>query len=471
MQMIRSLRNLTVAIGLAVVCVACAAEVDAAGRFPYAAVVQADGAEFRSGPGEGYYATSAAKAGQAVEVYHEDGNWSAVRPPAGSHCWVAAKHVNLPATLRFQEGVDLASPVAVEIAAENVGAFIGSEIADDRDAVAVRLKSGERVWVLSAEQAGGQTWIKIAPPSGEFRWIETKLIRAVSKQAEPVEVPQLADVAEQDVEGGASDDEASAEATLAGAEETDGEVSVAKKSPEASGPRAASGQGAIRPATPKSSKNATGPANSPGAGRGFWTQLQALELELSMMVAKQPRDWRFDDIRRDAQNLYDSAGADEEFDAARYLLGKLAKFESVRRERVDLDTRVARSTAAANKPRASLAGPPPQVDNRPGAGTNVQAPAVNPGAANAAAIAADDRYDASGRLVAIPTRRDGAPPYAIVDERNNVRQYVSPAPRVNLQAYVGRTVGITGVASPSPDSTRSHVVAQRIDVLDGPVRR
>lgn len=462
MQMIRSLRNLTVAVGVAATLLAFAARVGAAGRFPYAAVVQGDGAEFRSGPGASYYATSAAKAGQAVEVYHEDGDWSAVRPPAGSHCWVAAKHVTLPATLRFQEGVDLASPVAVEIAAENVGAFIGSEVADDRDAVAVRLKAGERVWVLSAEQAGGQTWIKIAPPSGEFRWIETKLLRAVAKQAEPAEEPQVADSVAEVTEEAASDAEDSEKATLAGAEVTGGEVSVASKSP---------GQGAIRPAAPKAAKKPTAAANSNGPGRGFWTQLQALELELSLMVAKQPRDWRFDDIRRDAQNLYDSAGADEEFDAARYLLGKLAKFESVRRERVDLDTRVARSTAATNKPRASLAGPPPQVDTRPGVGTNGQAPAASPSAAKAAAIVADDRYDASGRLVAIPTGGDGAPPYAIVDERNNVRQYISPAPRVNLQAYVGRTVGITGVASPSPDSTRSHVVAQRIDVLDGPIRR
>ncbi len=496
MRPMRRLRPFAFTILLATALLpALSASSPAAGRFPYAAAVAADDAQFRSGPGESYYPTADANRGIAVEVYHEDGGWSAVRPPAGSHSWVAAKLLKLPATLRVQQGVDLKSPVAVEIAVDNTPAFIGSSVATDRDAVAVRLSAGERVWVLSAEQAGGQTWIKIAPPSGEFRWIETSLLRATPR-AGTVATPRADAVATDETAGDETpgDDEMvrsdaesdAAAATLAAAEES-AERTASDGVREVPQPSAASPTLQAAPKTAPSAATATSPA------RRFWTQLQALELELSMKVAGEPRQWQFDAVRRDAQNLYDAAKSDEEYDAARYLLGKLAQFESVRRQRLDIEDRIARREATSNaiatnaaspavdptRPRASLAGPPP----RSGSDATANANTANANTANANTAAAappeslptatvdDDRYDASGRLVAIPTPREGAPSYAIVDERNNVRQYISPAPRVNLQPYVGRTIGITGVASPSPDSTRPHVMAKRIDLLDAPVRR
>lgn len=470
---------------------------NAAGRFPYTAQVAAEQAQFRSGPGESFYPTADAQQGAAVEVYHEDGAWSAVRPPRGSHSWVSAKLLKLPATLRFQAGVDLESPVPVEVGVADAPAYIGSDVTGDRDAIAIRLSAGERVYVLSAEPVEGQTWIKIAPPSGEFRWIETKHLRPVAKapladespaDESPAEADPVADADSSDAdasdaavpEANTIDDHATdndAAATLAAAEESTGPRGDTTQAP----PTAAQARPAAskRPtAKPAAGAKASAAASHPG--RGFWTQLQALELELSMMVAQAPSTWRFDDIRRDAQNLYDAAKSDDEYDAARYLLAKLAQFESTRRERTDLEDRIARRdatrapggatsksperSATATRPRASLAGPAPR------SATSAHAAAASPLAAPLAAVD-DGRYDASGRLVAIPTRRAGAPSYAIVDERNNVRQYVSPAPNVNLQPYVGRTVGITGVAGPSPDSTRGHVMAKRIDVLDAPVRR
>jgi uncharacterized protein YgiM (DUF1202 family) len=476
----RLLLSLALPIASLVASFACTANsVHAAGRFPFAAAVTSDG-QFRSGPGTDFYATGAAAKDQDVEVFHEDGDWSAVRPPKGSYSWVAAKHLKLPATLRFQEGVDLDSPVAVEVATANAAAFIGSELTADRDAVAVRLEAGERVWVYSGEQAGGQTWMKIAPPSGEFRWIETKLLRptAADSAAATAGSSKAEEGLDVDKATGGDDD-----ATLTAAEESPADAPANASPPGARGPSIK------KRVAPRAAENAEDdrdtkkrPASSHPA-RGFWTQLQALELELSMTVARKPGEWRFEDIRRDAQNLYDGAKSDEEYDAARYLLSKLAQFESVRRERADLESRLARrdegraaASGVANGPsrgQASLAGPPPSVAPRGQAGTAATPPGNgdSPAPTAVAGSATEGRYDASGRLVAIPSRREGAPPYAIVDERNNVRQYVSPAPRVNLQAYVGRMVGITGVASPSPDSTRSHVVAQRIDVLDAPVRR
>lgn len=504
--------NRAVAVAMmaaAVLSAAWPAATNAAGRFPYAAVVEDGDAPFRSGPGESYYPTGKAEPGQKVEVYHEDGDWSAVRPPRGSHSWVAAKLLELPATLRVQQGVDLKSPVAVEVAVDDAPAFIGSDVVADRDAVAVRLNAGERVWVLSAEEAGGQTWVKVAPPSGEFRWIETRALRATaSKQpladaanhdgdaddsageaAEPnfADADDPIDAANEAKEDGQA---ASGTATLAAAEETRsaaiGELSPARPSAdgdEASVARRDGGQTAAAASNAKGD-SATATANQTAPrGRGFWTQLQALELELSVKVAGQPKTWNFDAIRRDAQKLYDGAKSDEEYDAARYLLAKLAQFESARRERIDLEERIARSeqagaagdvaadaaatsSAAATRPRASLAGPPPRTSQ----GTNGEREASTPVTSPAATAQQSDRYDAAGRLVSIPTSRQGEPSYAIVDERNIVRQYVSPAPRVNLQPYVGRTVGITGVAGPSPDA-RPHVMAKRIDVLDGAVRR
>ncbi|MGA2063443.1 MAG: SH3 domain-containing protein [Thermoguttaceae bacterium] len=141
--------------------------------FPYKAVIITDNVYVRSGPGENYYPTDRLKAGQQVEVYRNDaGGWCAIRPPAGSFSWVAGRdlEVNKDNLARVIEN--------------HAAARVGSRFSDIREVIQVRLNRGEAVEVLGAKPSGpapsaaAETWYKIAPPSGEFRWVDGKHVAA-----------------------------------------------------------------------------------------------------------------------------------------------------------------------------------------------------------------------------------------------------------------------------------------------------
>ena len=61
---------------------------------------------------------------------------------------------------------------------DDVASRIGSRLNDKHNAAQVRLKKGELVEVLDEEKFGDETWYKIAPPAGEFRWIQAVARRA-----------------------------------------------------------------------------------------------------------------------------------------------------------------------------------------------------------------------------------------------------------------------------------------------------
>ena len=138
--------------------------------FPYKTCVAADEVYVRSGPGQNYYPTDKLRRGQEVEVYrHDPGGWCAIRPVDGSFSWVSG---------RFLKPTDHNLAVVAE---EGVSARVGSRFSDIREVVQVRLRKGEVVEILEGPPQGGrgsQGWFKIAPPSGEFRWVAAKYLDA-----------------------------------------------------------------------------------------------------------------------------------------------------------------------------------------------------------------------------------------------------------------------------------------------------
>src|SRR3954467_7024915 len=140
----------------------------AAESTPYQARVIVAGATVRSGPGDNFYPTDTLSQGDLLEVYREkSGGWLGIRPPLNSFSWVAARD------LIVKDGG------LAEIARDNVPSRIGSRVTDKRNASQVRLKKGEGVEVVGEETIGGEKWCKIAPPAGEFRWIQSSLVEKV----------------------------------------------------------------------------------------------------------------------------------------------------------------------------------------------------------------------------------------------------------------------------------------------------
>jgi len=137
--------------------------------FPYKAWITANDVYVRSGPGQTYYPTDKLQEGDEVEVYrHDPGGWYAIRPPEGSFTWVSGKFLT-------QGGNNLA--VVTE---DGVAARVGSRFSDIRDVIQVRLHKGEVIELLDVKEVGTgpdrQTWYKVAPPSGEFRWVFGKYV-------------------------------------------------------------------------------------------------------------------------------------------------------------------------------------------------------------------------------------------------------------------------------------------------------
>lgn len=102
-----------------------------------------------------------------VEVYfrNKDG-FCAIRPPQGSFSWINGKFVEL---------ADNSSGKIVSPSRKAIPSRVGGDSPSSSSVVQVGLQHGQKVKILGkVGLSDGSTWYKIAPPPGEFRWIELK---------------------------------------------------------------------------------------------------------------------------------------------------------------------------------------------------------------------------------------------------------------------------------------------------------
>ncbi len=267
--------------------------------FPYKAFIAADEVYVRSGPGQNYYPTDKLSKGQEVEVYrHDPGGWCAIRPVEGSFSWISSRFAKI-------EEHNLA--VVTE---KNVSARVGSKFSDIRDSVQVRLHKGEVVEVLETKKVGSgnsasQTWYKIAPPAGEFRWVSLKYLE-----------PEYA----------------------------------------RDGLRRRSGDGRYRAGDMDAGSAAESDRHRNSeklSHEAYQAELDRLELELSQMVAEESNVWSFDSLRIGAESLVEEAGTAVERGKARLLLSRIARFEDIK-DRADKVAELRDETDRANKYIAGL---------------------------------------------------------------------------------------------------------------------
>jgi SH3-like domain-containing protein len=372
--------------------------------FPYKATVVSDDVYVRSGPGHDYYPTDKLRRGQTVEIYaHEPGGWCRIRPIQGSFTWVSG---------RFLKPTKHNLAVVTE---ENVAARTGSRFSDARDVVQVRLHKDEVVEVLEAPREGARGasyWYKIAPPSGEFRWVSNKYLDTEYPRdglrhhpAEPQDSEPAAD------------------------ERSAGPSHHRRHSPESAGESFMARTARSREVSPQE----------------FRAELERIELDLSVMVIDEPSTWSFDELNERINLLLDQSRTAVENGHARRLANKIARFEEIKRRQEDVLAMRDR-TDRSNRLYAKLQ---PRDDD-------VRA---------AADVEIDDRFDGVGRLTQVVAPKVGAPRYALVDRAGNVRCYVTPAPGVNLHRYVDREVGVTGNRGYMLDEHSSHIMARHVTPL------
>jgi hypothetical protein len=380
--------------------------------FPYKAAAVTDDVYVRSGPGQNYYATDKLKRGQQVEVYrHDPGGWCAIRPTDGSYTWVSG---------RFLKPTKHHLAVVTE---EGVAARVGSRFGDVRDVIQVRLHRGEVVEVLESPHDDGHSspWYRIAPPAGEFRWVAAKYL--------DTEYPH--------------DGLRHRHADRRDAEPADERLADDPPRRRSYEPSEAGGQSLL----------ARSAASRGTSAKEFQDELERIELELSVMVIEAPTTWSFDSLWNRTNTLLDESQTAVERGRARQLANKIAKFEDIKRrqeevlamrDRTDRDGRL----YARLRPRDD--------DREP----------------SAERLEIDARYDGVGQLARVPEPTTGAPRYVLVDRRGDVRCYVTPAPGVRLDNYVGQDVGITGSRNGYLiDQHANHIIARHITPLDGTMPR
>ncbi|MGD0516538.1 MAG: hypothetical protein ABSA26_03300 [Thermoguttaceae bacterium] len=363
--------------------------------FPYKAYVTADDVEVRSGPGLDFYPTDKLRKGDMVEVYRRDAEgWCAVKPPEGSFSWISGR------VLKLQD-----DNLAV-VKEDEVASRVGSRLSNVRDVIQVRMHKGEAVEILdSKEDAAGksQVWYKIAPPSGEFRWISEKYL---DKQ--------------RSTDG------------LRGARSAD------------SIPEQVSSRDRLETQSDAHKSDADNKISS----EQLQNELDRIDMELSMMVVEEPTVWSFDAMRIRGESLLDRADSAADRGKARLLLNKIARFEDIK-QRYDSITAMREQNAASNR---FLTGLQRTMEKA------------------AAEADPDGQFDGVGQLQRVFSPKVGAPRFALVDEAGNVRYYVTPAPGVNLQNYVGRQVGVTGTRGYMPEQRSQHITARHISSLETRIR-
>jgi len=439
--------------------------------FPYTAYINADNVYVRSGPGKNYYPTSKLHTGEKVEVYrHDPGGWYAIRPVEGSFTWVSGRYLKVG-----EDGLATTT-------ADRVAARVGSEFSDIRDVIQVRLHRGEVLNVLGKKEFGSEpgsgTWYKVAPPSGEFRWVFGKFVdpnyhqSGVRKtpagpsllvgrpQPSTDQIAPAAKAADPQANGGHSAEQ-SAPDVQAGQQwlASTGRTEQRLDRAPTDAPRSTTAE--ADPVEPEATAGPTNqfvePAHDPAgtvtlrrlSPEEFQAELEEIDVELSIMLAEEPTVWEFDELAVRSQALLTEAETAVERGKARLLANKIARSEQIKR-RYDAVNDTRTLTDRHNRQLAELGQA--REDASP-------------------ELASAGRFDGAGRLARVAPPKLGAPRYALVDDKGDVRCYVTPAPGVNMNYYVGRRIGINGIRGYIAEQRAQHVMAKHITPLDGPLLR
>ena len=403
--------------------------ITAAAAEPYIAVITTDGAVVRSGPGIEFYPTLHLRAGDQVEVFYEQGEWRAIRPPIGSFSWVSARFV------------DFGSSSIGTVLADGLASRIGSDYSDESDTVQVTLKRGEAVFILdrreTPENLASPVWLKIAPPSGEFRWIHRLALSSrelLSNREQGTVSPVVSPTVQQ-------------------VRHT--EVPTLPKIASAHPLGAERGDTGMRQST-TASMTTFDP---------FQRAFQELQREAHIAMTRPTDDEVFAILIQRAYELHRIAPTDHALEKTYHLLESLQRTRAIRRE-----IALRRPATTGINPRP--AQPQQQSVSQAFTLTSAQSTsAQNASTQSTPPLRAGVNvggFDIVGRLGEFYPLPPGHPPYAIVDENGRIICLISPLPNVNLSQHIGQIVGINGILGEYHQEGRPvarHITARDIRTL------
>jgi uncharacterized protein YgiM (DUF1202 family) len=436
-----------------------------AATLPVTVAVSADHAYLRCGPGDDFYPTERLSAGTDVEVWAiEASGYCAVRPIRGSYSWVLACDVQAESAPSDGSAAGPGRTTGV-VVTDGAVARVGSQLNDLRHVTQVALEAGERVTILEhvripdGRHAGD--WVRIEPPSGEFRWARAEDLGLPPGLA-PVPDPAAATEAAGLAAAGAAVEalrEAGTAVTQAVAEF---DAATETTAPEPTGgmtkllsgwlPRGTNVFDRATPAAPP-------PAVSAGAAAASGDELADIDLALSLAVTGQSDSWNLAPLRERLRLAATRATSQTDRTRAQAIDARLARFESIQSKQKGLEV------AAAEQPEPLRLGG--MWSSLSTLGSRPVRPGVLPGgqpAGGQPTWTPPDQMETTGRLATVISRRPDAPRWAVVDNANNVIAFVTPQPGVDLGPLVGQQVSVRGARGYMPEYKRPYLVASEARV-------
>jgi hypothetical protein len=463
-----------VALSRAVACAADDVPQPAAAKLPVTVRVTAASTYLRAGPSDDFYPTERLTSGQELDVWAIDpAGYCAVQPVAGSFSWLRACDVDAEAALatepseaRTRRGGGV--PFTGVVVTDGAVSRVGSQLNALRHVAQVQLEAGERVRVLEEvripEGRHAGLWVRIEPPSGEYRWVRCADVSLPAELAPPKPVA----AAEAETAAAAAEaidalrDAGAAVAkvvTVAGEATAQAEPIAEAGIPQTLNPLPAAKKlfaGWLPLGASVFDPNAAAPpgAVSAGAVAASGDELADIDLALSLAVTGPSDSWNLTPLRERLRVAASRTTTQAERTRAEAIDARLARFESVQ-----------------SRQRAIVAGPPgdPSPLRLGGMWSSLSAigsrpvrPGVLPGGApgdGTPTWTPPEQMETTGRLATVVSRRPDAPRWAVVDDANNVLAFVTPSPGMNLASLVGQQVSVRGAKGYMPEYKRPYMVA------------
>jgi hypothetical protein len=484
-------------------------EVQGAG-FPYTATVTSLNVTARSGPGFGAYPTERlAKHSQVQVVQSGTAGWVAISPPEDAFDWLPTSSVKISEDRK--QG---------EIIADHAPAYIGSNVRKiDKHLSQTDLKKGEVVQVLAEKSGtdGAGTWLKIVPPAGEFRWVQTKHLSTQSphqlaaaetedrlareeryRRENALDPPGLlAGVLrgrENDVAAWQDETIERAQFLRRGksplltrkprensnraAEESVGPLEISKGAPSAALDRevvqeASPGTSPLKSSLgskpqsrvsldPKDLDKTDKPFAGTDADQPAASATLASPLLPETRAAAQEPPIDVEEFKKRLRQLDVDLTSLVAEDSSKWNLTPL-------RQRAEALVELGPTPLERGKARllleriAEFAATLPAGQEEAALSTSVGQPAASPAVKQADFVT---QYDAVGYLMPIVGARPGTPQYQLTDKDGRSLSLVSARPGVNLNAYVKKQVGVFGQRGYIESLKKHHVLAERVVDLE-----
>ena len=404
-------------------------------KFPYEAVVVADdGEEVLSGPGKKFYPTQKLQKGDRVMVHRHDFGWCMIAPPPESFSWVRADYVQRSAG-ETDRGVLKTSRVVV-----HVGSALNP---DDFMIVQGSLSKGDPIEIIGEREFrfedGARLMYKIRPVKLEWRWIARKSIDAVDSIKSD---PFPADGPNRKKRRGPVADRMDADyfarpvSTNPALREDDSNSSSNSESLPSDG-------GAIRRTGPGSDQSVPGRQ-----------KLNEIDDRFREMIRQEPPTWDLDSLDSQYQQLDDDVGEASLSTLIRLREDAVKRYRKIYKDYVDFNTitsetkqrdaqltmqqpltgsqnTIATSTGTASQP----AGPPLRPSSQqPATGSSPQ-PTPNGGV---------PAFDGAGIVQRMAKSFPGGPQFVLLAPDGRMLSMLQPTQGVDLNRYVGRSMGIIG---------------------------